>query len=834
MKRIFIATFFILIVLAPMQAIRGQESSRFAENPNDSDNTDSAKILNTKAGKFLQSSPRECIALANKALSIANKSDNLVQQAVACSILGEAYFSLNDFTKALEYLHQFYDLQLKLGDKAGIAHALNNLGIIYKNQNEYAKALKYYKESIAVKKELGDSVAISTTLNNIGAISEDMSAYPIALKYYRESLDIERQTGNNEGIAISLLNIANVYRKWNRFEKARDFCLQSLQISDSLNFILIQRDCFKCLSDCYVANKQHEKALHFYKKYSHLKDSILNAELEQFAEAQLQYEAFRNEKEIDLLNKQKIIQENEIKSQRTFIYLFVFVIIIIVLISTLIYRQKELKRKSNQLLFKQNKEIKKQKEEIQLTTHLLEEKNKELIKLSIVARFTENPVMIMSPQGDFEWVNESFEKLFGFTVDQLVKERNTNIASQRTPAHIKKLIKECIEQKKTVNYEMHVSTRKNIDVWVQATLTPVLNKAGNIDKLIAIDTDITKVKNAETEILKQKEEIEKQKWKIEKQHKVVSLQRDQILRQNTEITSSIQYASHIQRAVMPPEDEINKMLVDYFILFKPRDIVSGDFYWLTQKGEKIIIAATDCTGHGVPGAFMSMLGVSYLNEISNRLSENNSKEQIRANDILNRLREKVKRSFHLKGTDEDTTDGMDIALCVFDKQSYKLQFSGAYNPLYICRKLQKPSTDNSQKTGSIILENNENEDLQRVRRVRIVKNDNYELIEIKSDKMPIGVFFKRERSFINQVVQLEKGDTFYIFSDGFPDQFGGKDGKKYMYKSFKQLLLEIQDRSLENQKEILNNTFNTWKNHETPEGGTYEQVDDVLIIGIKV
>jgi serine phosphatase RsbU (regulator of sigma subunit) len=272
------------------------------------------------------------------------------------------------------------------------------------------------------------------------------------------------------------------------------------------------------------------------------------------------------------------------------------------------------------------------------------------------------------------------------------------------------------------------------------------------------------------EILAQKEEIE--------------TQRDILAKQKQEITDSIHYASRIQAAVLPPKEFINKILPEnYFILYKPRDIVSGDFFWITQKGNKTIITVADCTGHGVPGAFMSMLGISFLNEIVN------ANNVIDANEILNELRDHVIKALHQTGETGENKDGMDIALCVIDFDTNKLHFSGAYNPLYMVR--------------------------------------NNELLHFKADKMPIGIFFKGNQPFTNQEIDIEKGDTFYVFSDGYVDQFGGDNNSKFKSKQFKQLLIDIQKETMANQKNILDKTIEEWK-------GKNDQIDDILVMGIKL
>ena len=280
----------------------------------------------------------------------------------------------------------------------------------------------------------------------------------------------------------------------------------------------------------------------------------------------------------------------------------------------------------------------------------------------------------------------------------------------------------------------------------------------------------SKVTERTKKIARQKEEIEKQK--------------DEISYQKQDITDSISYGRRIQKAIMPPVEALKDIMPEFFIFFKPRDIVSGDFYWIVEKDNKIIIAAVDCTGHGVPGAFMSFLGNSLLSEIRNNYRITT------ASIILNRLRKNLIIALHQTGREDETKDGMDMGLCVYDPEELTLQYAGAYNPLYIIR--------------DGILQ------------------------EIKGDRMPIGVHYKKEEPFTNHKLNLKKNDTFYLFTDGFIDQFGGSKDKKYKFIRFRELLLSIQDEEMIQQKRIIAKEFQKWK------GDNNIQVDDVLIVGVRI
>ena len=300
--------------------------------------------------------------------------------------------------------------------------------------------------------------------------------------------------------------------------------------------------------------------------------------------------------------------------------------------------------------------------------------------------------------------------------------------------------------------------------------------------LIIIFFQFRQKKKANKLLEKQNKQINDQKTEIEKQ-------RDLANRQKKDILDSIEYASRIQNALLPPDYMLEKGLSEHFLLFKPRDVVSGDFYWMTQKDNKIIVAAADCTGHGVPGAFMSMLGIAFLNEIVNRITENKHVYSLQANEILNQLRNYIIQSLHQDKYQSDSKDGIDIALTIIDFDNKKIQFAGAHNSLILIR--------------------------------------NNEIIEKKADRMPVAIHKNADKSFTNHELDIKKDDIIYMFSDGYPDQIGGEKGRKFMSRKFKQLLLEIHQKPMEEQKQILNQKFEEWKNG-------YQQLDDILVIGAKL
>ena len=277
-----------------------------------------------------------------------------------------------------------------------------------------------------------------------------------------------------------------------------------------------------------------------------------------------------------------------------------------------------------------------------------------------------------------------------------------------------------------------------------------------------------KVKERTEEVVRQKDEVERQS------RKVVELYKN--------VTDSIRYAKRLQESILPPDKRIRELVPESLVLYRPKDIVSGDFYWFDKVDEKVVFAAVDCTGHGVPGAFMSLVGHNGLNQA---IKEHGN---VRPSEVLKDLNRIAFDSLHKDRDQQIVRDGMDMALCAYDPARMVLEYAGANCPLYIVR--------------------------------------NGDLLEYSPDKIPIGGFELEGKTFTDHRIRLQRGDVLYIFSDGYPDQFGGPKGKKFLYRRFRELLLSISDRPMERQKGMLVEALNEWK-------GAHEQVDDILVIGVR-
>ncbi|MES2762157.1 MAG: two-component regulator propeller domain-containing protein [Bacteroidota bacterium] len=416
------------------------------------------------------------------------------------------------------------------------------------------------------------------------------------------------------------------------------------------------------------------------------------------------------------------------------------------------YRLKALQKEN--LLLEQR--VNERTFEIEKQSKIIEDKNAALEQLSLVASRTDNVVLILDAEGRLEYVNESFVRLNRITLEDLKREHGETIFEISNNPDIKRIVAEAVYHKKSVNYEALNKVAEGVEIWESSTLTPIFDEDGILKKIIIIDTDVTERK---------------------KQEQI-------ILQKNKDITDSISYARKIQHAILPQNDLIKAHLPHSFVLYMTKDIVSGDFYWFTHINGSSIIAAVDCTGHGVPGAFMSLIGYNILNKIVNEQKITDPK------DILFELNNGILEALYKN--ESESKDGMDIAICKINHKENTVDYAGAMRPLWII--------------------------------------NNNELREIKADKIPIGTTAESRDSaiqFTTHTVHANKGDRFYIFTDGYADQFGGDKNKKYSTAKFKDLLIKNSNQPFNIQEQNCKQEHLQWKNN-------FEQVDDILVIGFTI
>ena len=452
----------------------------------------------------------------------------------------------------------------------------------------------------------------------------------------------------------------------------------------------------------------------------------------------------------------------------------------------IIKQKQDIERKATLLstyadeLRTQKNTILEKNEELTRQSEILESNNKELEKLSIVAQQTDNSVFIANSKGEIQWINEAFERHSGYTIDEYLKLKKHNLLYASDYVDFPKVFETVKKEKKSQTYSYKSCTKDGHEMWMQTNLSPVVDSDGNIQSLIAVCSDVTQIKIAEQKIAEQ----------------------------NKEITDSIEYASRIQQALLPLPLFLNEVLKSYFIINLPKNIVSGDFHWIAHKNGYTIIAVADCTGHGIPGALMSMIGTVTLQnviETSNNFS---------ASEMLNKLRIKIIKLLHQRGKNNEAQDGMDISLIIHNTQNNTINYAGAYSFAYLLRfGTPDPQTlETADKSGS---------------RITIGENNDAYLFSFKPDKMPIGIHARDHVPFSEIELKINSGDIIYLSSDGYCDQFGGPKCKKFFTTNFERMLLKNCKLSLNDQKEVLLSTFYEWK-------GDNEQVDDVHVLGIEL
>lgn len=678
-----------------------------------------------------------------KSIEIFKELDDSLGIANCFNNIGLIHWNQENLDRAIEYFKKAQEIYAGIDHKNGMGNSFNNIGIIYKNQQNYDKAIEYYQKSLAIYTELNDRKGMSSVTNNLGMLYFDLGNYTLAKEYNDKGFALYKERNDKYGIAMALGNYFSLYNALGDsvsgnsakqyYQQALNYAFEELKTAKEIGALSRIREAYEHLSIAHENLRDFENALIYYKEFIEVKDSLFSEEKnKQIEEAEARFNSAQKQQEIE---KQKIV----LKRQKTIRDSLIIFSLLIIIVAILIFSRFLLKKKTNKLLEEKNNEL----QEIIL----------ELNKLSIVAQETDNAVIIMDASGNFEWVNAGFTKLYGYTFNELVNNRGSNILHASENPEIKDLIEKWVKNKKPIHYETRSKKKTGEDIWVQTTINPVLNHDNEIEKIVVIDSDITDLKNAEKEILQWKEDI----------------------------TDSIAYAKRIQEAVLPSQNKLNTFFDECFILYQPKDIVSGDFYWFSNIDNKIIVVAADCTGHGVPGAFMSLIGITFLNRIINE------QKIIEPDIILNKLHENIMQSLH-KNNYQETNDGLDISVIMVDTQKSIIEFAGAMNSIYI------------------------------------IRNDSLE--EYKANIATIGVPIMK-KDFDKKVIPFEKNDKVYLFTDGFADQFGGPDSNKLKYQQFKKILLESNNKPLPQQKEILWKYFQQWQ-------GNYEQIDDILVLGIKL
>jgi PAS domain S-box-containing protein len=681
--------------------------------------------------------------------------------------MGLAFYNNTDYLKAEEYFKKAVTIKEKIKDINGLAICYLNLGNLLTLKKSYKGSLDYYTRSAAIFEKNNQLLYLAYCQVNIGNIYMEKGEYEAAQKYFQLA-GINCKVVNDQNLLILIdINLSQIYSKTNRFELAVTTAINSVNMADSLGILPSVKDGYFMLSKIYKDYNDYKNALKYYELGAAVRDSIFSIDQSShFQELSAKYESEQKENQIKIQQAKISASEAEIEKAQTQKWALILTIIMILSVAGVILYSFIRNKKTTRLLREKNAEIEQQKAEIMVIADNLEYVNHELEKLSIVASETDNAVIIASPEGEIEWVNEGFRRMFGYELAEFKMKYGTNLQTGSENVQIKELIEQSILSRQPITYSTENKTKAGKTIWTHTTLTPI-TKNNEIQKLIAIDTDITRLKEAESEIQKQKQELKKR---------------------NEQITENIVYAQKIQSALLPPFSDIQQYFPDSFLIYRPRDIVSGDFYWFYRKGGTYFISVSDCTGHGVSGAFMSMIGSVTLTEIVVHKGIHSPVE------VITELDRNVRYALNKNKAGSD--DGMDISFCSIDTEKGLIHYASANQSLCLCDR-----------------------------------NNNLSVYD--GDLWSVGGSLGVNKEFLEQTLPLTEVKMIYLGSDGFADQFGGESGQKFMSKKLQHIIGTSQFLSMQEQKIKLESELDLWMNIPAiPK--TYPQTDDICLIGINL
>lgn len=703
---------------------------------------------------YFESDYTKSIDELEKIVDIYRKDNQPQSQIETYQNISDIYLQNNERIKAVEYLNRALEIANDLQNDTIKGDLYKSLGYAYEQKGNYDKAIENYLASLTYKEKLLDKQGQASNYNSLGLIYYYQTNYTFALKNFKKALKLVKEIDFKFGIASILTNMANIY-----MERDNDK-IDSINIAISYYEKSLEID--EAMDDKYsIASTLHNIGV------SHTaKTTPLNQRIDQLKKKKISDTI--SPLKIDSLDRliEDYQQSIDLEFDTALIYYFksidikndindsVDMAITYLNISVIINKQKKYKEALDYL---------KIAKKISIDFKLIETLAQIYDEMSFVYANLKDYANAYDYKVSYDEVKDSLEKTnLNKSLAELQEKYETNKKEEEIEKNKLK-----IKQQTTIQYALIVFISLLV-VLAFVILRGYRNKR-RANKL-----------------------LEEQKHQIE-------IQKDEIEEKNKDIMDSINYARRIQQAIMQPQEIINQIIPHNFILFKPRDVVSGDFYWIEQKNNKKFITAVDCTGHGVPGAFMSIVGANGLDKAVNDLSVYHPCE------ILDKLSLIVENSLRQKGK-TTVKDGMDMSMLMFDEDSHMIEFAGANNPLYITRnKNEKLIINGKVKEPSL-------------------ESDTHCLYEIKGDKQPIGAIENRQK-FLNYTFEGLKGDRYFLFSDGFADQFGGPKNKKFMYKSFKRLLLNLCQQNILNTGELLDKTFEEWK-------GDNEQIDDICVIGV--
>ena len=685
-----------------------------------------------------------------------SNTDSLATFINSSKDLNKKFIAINDMLevelkRSPKKALPFTLLQLKIAKvDTQIARANLNVGLAYDYLSKFDSANYYYNVSLKLYEKQENKYWQAQSLLNLGIVNYYKGDLDAALQYNFNALKIFETLNNEERMSSVYNNLGNIYKSKNQMLKAIDFHNKSLQIDllngDSAGI----SGSYNNIGLAFRNLNKMDSALHYYEKALEIKRSI--NDLQGVARCLTnigQFYFHLNDFDKCLqFNLEALALERKLGNERGLSKSYINI--------AMGYLNAD---------------------DLNSATFYMERGYNLSKKLGIL----EDLISASEGLAAISSKKENYKAAFNYYQDySIYKDSLLNKENSRQMEELDAIYQNESKQKEIVMLNRE-KVLQQTDIENQK-LQKIIMGVALFSALIILLFIIRG--------LQQKKKINA---KLEAQKQIVE-------GKNIEITDSINYAKRIQKAVLQAEERDLKNFPNHFILFKPKDIVSGDFYWMLEKNDDIYITAADCTGHGVPGAFMSMLGIAFLNEIT---AQNESHSPA---EILNQLRFKIIKELGQKGELGESRDGMDMSMIKYNIKDRKIEWAGANNPLWMISS-NKETIDYVDET----IEINDSE---------------YHFCEIKANKQPIG-YSNNLEPFVNHKLQLDNGDSIYLFSDGFADQFGGEKGKKFMKKRFKNLLIENEKLPMEEQRERLEFSFNNWK-------GDIEQLDDVCVIGIRV
>lgn len=640
------------------------------------------------------------------------------------------YIDIGEYSKAMKMLIPALEKFEKEKDKKNMVMAYGSMSSVNLHLKDTAKALEYIDKSIQIARESGLNGSLSYSLVGKGNVLSEKGKYAEATKCYREAMSIRQRTGDKTGVAGTYLSLGNNFKRMAAYDSALVYYNIALEQFEAIGKKQSIAGLHSNIGVVYYDLKDYDKALEHYNK------------------------AFALRKELG-------IQTDLKDSYKTF---------------ENVYVQKGDYQKAYEYHVKyfqaydslNNAKARQEVLDLQ-TKYDTDKKQKEIELLSARERmqglaFEKQNALLMFERLQLEQKGKEVELLNkdkSLKEAELLREREAKLRKQKEV--------DALQQENLLKEEINAKQRQMTSIFIGAFVLMLIT-SGVIFRFYRQN------RRAKIIISQQKEEVEQKKNQIE-------LQKELMEEKNREITDSIRYAKRLQDAILPPTGFFRSLLPDSFVFYQPKDIVAGDFYWIDKSDDTIFLAVADCTGHGVPGAMVSIVGHNGLERCVKEFGLKDPEA------ILDKLNELVEGTF--SRSEGQVRDGMDIALCIIKKSgdSTELTYSGANNPLWIIR------ADNT-------------------------------LEEIKADKQPIGRYDNRQ-PFTSKKVRLLEGDQIYLFSDGYADQFGGPSGKKFKYSRMKEELIQMAGSAMEEQSKMLSRKYHEWK-------GNLEQIDDVCVIGVRL